>query len=66
LFLAETRAWEVTSVDESHDVDDDLVFVKNCVYDDGDDGGEVRFATYFDEYYDETSCLEYSAVVMLV
>jgi hypothetical protein len=52
LFLAETRAWEVASVDECYYIDDDLMFIEDRVYDYRDDRCEVGFAANFDEDYD--------------
>jgi hypothetical protein len=66
LFLAEARTWEVTSVYEGDDVDDDLMLVEDSVNYYGDDRGEVGFAAYFDEDYNQATCLEYGAVDMLV
>ena len=50
LLLSKTRPREVTLVDKGNNIDNDLVFVQDSIDDDRNNRGEVRLATYFNQY----------------
>ena len=67
LLLAETRAWEVALRDEGHDVRHNLVFAKNSIDNNGDKGGQERFASNFEHNDNQATRLEDSTIeIMLV
>jgi hypothetical protein len=63
LLFAEARAWEVALLDKGDNVDNDLVVIQDRIDDDGNDGGEIGFASNFHEDHDKATGLEDSAEV---
>lgn len=58
LLLSETRFREVSLVDESYDIDNDLVFIEDSVDNDWDERCQVGLAADLDEDHNQATSLE--------
>lgn len=65
LLLSETRLGEVTLVDESYDIDNDLVFIEDSIDNDWDQRRQVGLAADFDEDHNQATSLEDGTMSLL-
>lgn len=66
LLLSEARLGEVSLVDESYDIDNDLVFIEDSVDNDWDERRQVGLAADLDEDHNQATSLEDGTISLLV